>query len=74
MSMIKTAEGWRQLKPLFTVNPKLPREEPVRYRGTLPSQECIRYIWSLEIAHQEWVERRRELGLVDAPPAPKGRR
>lgn len=73
MSMIKTENGWRQLSPLYTTNARL-QEAPARYRGYFPSEECKRYIWSLEIAHQEWVERRRELGFSEAPPAPKGRR
>lgn len=59
------------MKPLFTTN-RLPREEPVRYRGPLPSLDCQAYVHALNAAHDEWVERRLALGMTEeAPVAPK---
>lgn len=54
---IKTERGWM---PLQTSTKPIP-EAPPRYRGPLPSRECLAYIAGLDNAHVEWVERRKTM-------------
>jgi hypothetical protein len=57
MSIIMTQNGWHQLSPF----PPVVRieEAPPRYRGPLPSFDCLAYIANLEAAHNEWQAKRK---------------
>jgi hypothetical protein len=51
---IMTAKGWHQLQPKnITWAPK----DDVRYRGPLPSVQCLSFIRRTELAHEEWANR-----------------